>query len=198
VDAAGIYDPQGRVIANDTVYDWPNFGHEMGRTNYLGMGGAYGKVDPSDNVDPTFHYTKWWPYTGIYYMSSKTKIGDITDGTSNTIAFGEYVGVHNGNYSAEGYPGGSRDLVFTWMGGGWTDSKYGLAPVYDPTGNWRKPSTGTDYVYQQWSSNHTGIVNFAFADGSVRPIGKTADFNSWIYASGMQDGTVLNLSLLGQ
>src|SRR5207244_2730778 len=116
---------------------------------------------------------------------SKTTIGAIADGTSNTVAFGEYAGVHNN---------GTREFGISWMGAGWLVSKWGLAPIYDASGN----TGGNDYTWRQWSSKHAGVVNFAFADGSVRPISKTADFNTWIYVTGMADGKVVNLSNLGQ
>jgi prepilin-type N-terminal cleavage/methylation domain-containing protein/prepilin-type processing-associated H-X9-DG protein len=189
IDGAGFYIPSTSHVWVDYVLDVPNFGHEMGRTNYLGCGGGYGKIDPSDTSD-----AQWLPFTGIYYMSSKTRIGDITDGTSNTIAFGEYVGVHNGTYPS--IPANSREFVVSWMGAGWLSSKYGLAPVWDSTGAAGTP--GTDYTWRMFSSMHTGVVNCSFADGSVRPVSKSADFNSWIYATGMQDGRVLNLAGLGQ
>jgi prepilin-type processing-associated H-X9-DG protein len=190
IDGAGFYVPSTSHVWVDYVLDVHNFGHEMGRTNYVGCGGGYGKVDGSDSANAT-----WANFKGIYYMSSWTKIGEITDGTSNTIAFGEYVGVHNGTYAKQGYPGGSREFVISWMGAGWLVSKWGLAPVYDPTGS---SSSGSDYTWRQFSSRHTAIVNCAFADGSVRGVSKTADFNAWIYATGMQDGKVYDTSNLGQ
>jgi prepilin-type N-terminal cleavage/methylation domain-containing protein/prepilin-type processing-associated H-X9-DG protein len=189
MDGAGFYVPSTNHVWVDYVYDIPNFGHEMGRTNYLGCGGGYGRVDPSDTPNAS-----WAPYTGIYYASSRTKIGEITDGTSNTIAFAEYVGVHNGNYSSQGYPAGSREFAISWMGAGWLSTRSGLAPSYNPVDG----SAGTDYTWRQFSSRHSAVVNCAFADGSVRGVSKSADFNSWLYASGMQDGKVLNLSNLGQ
>jgi prepilin-type N-terminal cleavage/methylation domain-containing protein/prepilin-type processing-associated H-X9-DG protein len=188
IDGAGIYVPANNHVYVDYVLDVPSFGHEMGRTNYLACGGGYGKVDPGDTPNLT-----WAPFTGIYYSSSRTKYGDITDGTSNTIAFGEYVGTHNGTYPS--IPANSREFVITWMGAGWISSRFGLAPVWDSTAAAGTP--GTDYTWRMFSSNHTGVVNCAFADGSVHGISKTADFNSWIYATGMQDGRVLNLSNLG-
>jgi prepilin-type processing-associated H-X9-DG protein len=182
MDGSGFYDPSTNYVWTDYVLDVPNYGHEMGRTNYLGNGGGYGKIDPSDTPN-----LSWAPFTGIYYMSSKTRITDITDGTSNTVAFGEYTGVHID---------GTRDFVVSWMGAGWLSSRWGLAPVY--SANSRTLGTGNDYSWRQWSSKHTGIVNFAWADGSVRGISKTADYNAWIYATGMADGRVYDPSLLGQ
>src|SRR5439155_14778917 len=51
VDAYGIYvrDPvYGGVVTIDYVYDVPKYGRELGRSNYVGMGGGFGKIDPND------------------------------------------------------------------------------------------------------------------------------------------------------
>ena len=58
-------------------------------------------------------------------------------------------------------------------------------------------TNGDDYIAWQFSSMHPGIVNFAFADGSVHAISRTADFNVYIYLSGMADGQVCSSSDLG-
>jgi prepilin-type N-terminal cleavage/methylation domain-containing protein/prepilin-type processing-associated H-X9-DG protein len=195
VDAAGFYVVPAQYVYFDWIMPIPNYGQDVGRTNYLGCGGGYGKVDGSDTTN-----AQWSPFTGIYYMNSKTKIADITDGTSNTIAFGEYTGVHNGTYPQ--MPSGSREFVISWMGAGWLTSKWGLAPVYNSITGWPDQAgsegSGTDYIFRQWSSMHTGILNFAFADGSVRSVSKTADFNAWIYVTGMRDGRVVDFDALGQ
>jgi prepilin-type processing-associated H-X9-DG protein len=179
IDGAGFYPSPASThhVYVDYVWDWPNFGHEMGRTNYLGVGGGYGKVDPADNAAPDYNWNNWGPFTGIYYMNSKTRITEISDGTSNTVAFGEYCGTHIN---------GTREFGISWMGAGWLSTRSGLAPI------------NGDFTWRQFSSKHTGIVNFAFGDGSVRPISRTADFNQWIYATGATDGRVQNLSQLGQ
>jgi prepilin-type processing-associated H-X9-DG protein len=58
---------------------------------------------------------------------------------------------------------------------------------------------GNDVDWYQFSSRHTGgIVQFAFADGSVRPITTSSDWWTYLYASGMQDGQVINWGALGQ
>jgi prepilin-type N-terminal cleavage/methylation domain-containing protein/prepilin-type processing-associated H-X9-DG protein len=185
IDGAGFYIPSLSHVYVDYVLDVPNYGHEMGRTNYLGCGGAYGQVSGSDAAD-----AQWLPYTGVYYMNSKTKITDISDGTSNTVAFGEYCGTHLN---------GTREFVISWMGAGWLGSKWGLAPIYDGPGSADgETGHGNDYSWRQFSSKHTAVVNFAFADGSVRGIARSADFNAWIYATGATDGKVYDPSALGQ
>jgi prepilin-type N-terminal cleavage/methylation domain-containing protein/prepilin-type processing-associated H-X9-DG protein len=157
----------------DYVYDVPGYGRELGCTNYLGVGGAYGVVQPGD---PNPIHVPWVPYTGIYYANSRTRFADITDGTSNTIAFGEALGgLHND---------GTREMKLSWMGAGWLPTKWGLAPSYGPQGN--------DYSLWQFGSRHGGVVNFAFADGHVQGISRTADFWAYIAASGKADGKPLS------
>src|SRR5260370_35572369 len=142
----------------------------MGRNNYLRVGGAYGKVSGSDAANAT-----WLPFTGIYYMSSKTKMTEISDGTSNTVAFGEYTGTHID---------GHRDFGISWMGAGWLVTKWGLAPIYNADGS----TGGNDYTRRQVGSKDTGIINFAVADGAVPPVSRSADFNQGLYATGAEDG----------
>jgi prepilin-type N-terminal cleavage/methylation domain-containing protein/prepilin-type processing-associated H-X9-DG protein len=151
----------------------------VGYTNYIGCAGWLGD-DPNFTTSSgtTNNYTQ---FKGIYYRNSKTKIAEITDGTSNTIAFGE---------TLAGTSKGVRDFALTWFGSGSMPTAWGLAAVYGPNGN--------DVEFYQFSSRHTGVVQFGFADGSVRPIATTADYNMYVAVSGMKDGTVLDYSKLGQ
>jgi prepilin-type N-terminal cleavage/methylation domain-containing protein/prepilin-type processing-associated H-X9-DG protein len=166
----------GYNMTADWVYDWPNFGHELGRTNYLGCAGGVGNVGPLPDGS-----LSWSRYVGIYYPGSKTRIASILDGTSFTIAFGETLG---------GNGIGSRDFVASWMGSGSLGTAWGLAPMYGPNNN--------DVDWWQFSSRHPGVVNFAFADGSVRPITRSVDWRTFVYASGMRDTRVYNTEDLGQ
>jgi prepilin-type N-terminal cleavage/methylation domain-containing protein/prepilin-type processing-associated H-X9-DG protein len=162
----------GYYITGDFVWNWPQFGRQLGRSNYLGCAGGLGKVPPHGN-------SNWPTFTGIYYTGSKTKLADIKDGTSNTIAFGEALGgtgLH-----------GKRNYVLSWMGSGSMPTAWGLAPVY---------AGGSDFDWVMFSSYHPGVDNFAFADGSVRSIARTVDYNTLIYASGMKDGRVYSASNL--
>jgi prepilin-type N-terminal cleavage/methylation domain-containing protein len=165
IDAYFIY--QGGYYI-DYVYDIPNFGHEMGPSNYVSCAGYKG--------DDTSSATSV-KYKGIYFANSKTKITGIRDGTSNTIAFGE---------TLAGNPG-ARDFRLTWMGAGSMGTIYGLVTANnDGGGAWK------------FSSNHTGIVQFAFQDGSVRPITTSVSGAMFVAAGGMNDGVVLDYSNLGQ
>jgi len=172
--------PVGWGVYLDWVYNIPGYGAELGRSNYLGVGGALGVIQPGD---PTPLHAQWVPYTGIYYDNSQTRVTDITDGTSNTLAFGEYLGALHIN--------GSRDFELSWLGAGWCPTKCCLVPMYGPQNN--------DYYVTMFQSMHPNrVVNFAFADGSVRGITQTVDFNTFIYVSGKADGKAINYDLLNQ
>jgi prepilin-type N-terminal cleavage/methylation domain-containing protein/prepilin-type processing-associated H-X9-DG protein len=107
-------------------------------------------------------------YIGPFYANSKTKMVDVIDGTSNTFMFGE---------TLAGTATGARDYRLTWMGAGGMPSAWGLTETPD---------------WYQYGSKHTAIVNFAFCDGSVHPVRKSASYNPFVYMSGMQDGVVFN------
>jgi prepilin-type N-terminal cleavage/methylation domain-containing protein/prepilin-type processing-associated H-X9-DG protein len=192
IDGMGISIPPGSITATGHVYvdyvlDTPNFGHELGRTNYVGVGGGWGVTASNwgDGLGTPPASAAYAPYSGIYVMNTPCTIGAITDGTSNTAAFGETLtGFHKN---------GQRDFEIAWMGAGWWYTGWGLAPIYaDPSGN-----GNSDYTFRQFSSKHTGIVNFAFADGSVHAISQAADFSAFIALSGKADGKVINASSLG-
>src|SRR5207302_3551229 len=119
-------------------------------------------------------------FIGPYTFNSKTRVGDIADGTSNTIAFGE---------TLFGTFPGPRDWSLTWMGSGTLASTYGLgvAPGACPPG---VVNSG------QFSSKHAGVVNFSFVDGSVHAISTSVNQNVFFALSGMNDGTVLDGSRL--
>lgn len=69
---------------------WSSGAEQMGRTNYLPVGGYFGN---SDTPAP------YGPRVGIFTRSKKTKITSIRDGSSNTIMFGEAIGDRASNYS---------------------------------------------------------------------------------------------------
>jgi prepilin-type N-terminal cleavage/methylation domain-containing protein len=141
----------------DWIWDWPGFGHELGAANYIANSGYLGQAFPT--------------FTGPYYQNSKTKLVEILDGTSNTLAFGE---------TLAGTPI-NRDLRLSWMGSGSMPTAWGLSTTPD----WRF-----------FSSRHTGIVQFGYCDGSVRGIRVDASYPMFIFASGMRDGQVVDFSQL--
>jgi prepilin-type N-terminal cleavage/methylation domain-containing protein len=160
-------------------------GQDMGRTNYLPSGGAIGPtlVSPppmgSPGTGPGQNFYATW--AGAFYNRSRIKLGNITDGTANTILFGEILGQQNQTTK-------QREFTYAWMGAGTMATAWGLPPGPEKA-NW-----------YQYSSAHTGIVQFAFGDGSVRSLraGNSTDqffSNNWfayMRTSGILDGEVFD------
>lgn len=134
-------------------------GRDLGRTNYLGCSG-YGADIPG-----------WEQYIGVFYNRSTTRMGEITDGTSSTLLFGETVG---GKPTSSG---SSRQFGFTWMGVGYLAASPGLSIKQ----------------FGAFNAEHPNIVQFALADGSVRPVSTSVDFVNYVYYSSIGEGIVAKI-----
>jgi len=112
---------------------------------------------------------------------SPVRLASITDGTSNTMAFGERAhGLYSQQVSSDGY---TDFYDYNW----WFSPNFGdtMFTTFYPINPWRKLQNTTTYGNQGdayvlgASSFHPGGANFAFADGSVKFLKDT--INSWPY-----------------
>ncbi len=145
------------TIRGFSVSDTPT----LGRTNYLGVAGGMGKTGST-----------WETWLGIFSNRSKTKFGDISDGTSNTLLFGEVTGVWTDSTKPSG-----REWSFT-MNNGPIPTAWGVG----------------GHVYNQFNSMHSGkVVNVAMSDGSVHGVSPSTELTVFRSLSGMKDGRVAKL-----
>jgi len=148
----------------------------VGRSNYLGMGGYIGSG----------FSTTYGPGIFTYQAGVRMEVISASDGTSNTIMFGEFAG----GYSAS-IGGGIPDGV---MGAAWTAgfqySGYGAPTTMQMMTVGPPPGRGNSN-WSLFSSQHNGGVNFCFADGSVKSITPDINFSVWIYLTGYKDGVVV-------
>jgi prepilin-type N-terminal cleavage/methylation domain-containing protein/prepilin-type processing-associated H-X9-DG protein len=156
---------QGTYI--DYVYNYPNFGQQMGASNYIGCAG-YGKIDTVNGKPDTTNLIK---YAGVYAANSHTRITDIKDGTTNTIGFGEKA---SGIY-------GSAKYRLTWMGAGSMPTAWGL-------------NSTSPHPWMFGSKHTSGTVNFGMCDGSVHSLAITSDTVTYIIMSGLNDGVAVDYS----
>jgi prepilin-type N-terminal cleavage/methylation domain-containing protein len=119
-----------------------------GLTNYLGVCGARGSQSIQPSVDQG-----WLQYKGLFDNRTTTNLPWATDGTSNTLMFGEVMGQWAG-----------QDFQFGhgWMGMG-------------AMGTWHGLGGPTNSTLVQFGSRHTAVVHFAFADGSVHGLARVVD-----------------------
>lgn len=133
-------------------------------------------VGSNDSYDLNREYTGTNQFNGFigYGQTGSnpprcTPIGDVTDGSSNTIALGE-----------RAWRRGARDLraAVPIMANGDTGNHSLQGQVYAMAcGRWPLNCTFTQECDRGFSSMHPGGANFAMVDGSVRFIAETVDHN---------------------
>ena len=137
---------------------------------YSSYGGVVGAWSLRLNVDnPTFALRKA-NMNGVIYAHSSTRLAGITDGTSNTLMFGEHAPRRSSTRPA-------RPSTTLWNSGFWTDT---LIDAYYPVNASHKllklsDPTGRDYIAMSLASFHPGGANVAFCDGSVRFLKESID-----------------------
>jgi len=171
---AGVDFPPG--LGNSHLFSSYPGALVLGRTNYLGCAGYYA---PS----------QYPQYAGLFTYKSSNTLARVPDGTSNTFLFIEFVG---GNINW----GGSGGIPSGVSGAAWACGfNYTGFGGPSPTGSQEpNPSASpqTENVWFLFGSDHTSkIVNCGYADGSVRTISPSIDFNTWTFLAGYQDGVVV-------
>jgi prepilin-type N-terminal cleavage/methylation domain-containing protein len=106
---------------------------------------------------------------GAVHGATQTKIGGITDGTSNTMVIGEYASI-------------TVPRRRTFWGYSYTSYVQSTVTVGQPRhliADYNRCGTngpgGDNPCKRGWGSMHTGVLQWAFADGSVRAISSNVD-----------------------
>jgi prepilin-type N-terminal cleavage/methylation domain-containing protein/prepilin-type processing-associated H-X9-DG protein len=147
--------------------------------NYVGVGGTYEVTGFPDTG------------TGVLYRNSRTRVADVTDGTSNTMFVVERAS--------------KRSPMTTWVGAVTGCIAPPLNPALDDEGppvlvltntgtaaDARTPSNPLDHV-EDANSRHTGGVNALFGDGSVRFVRDSVNPVVWEAISTRAGGEAVSL-----
>jgi prepilin-type N-terminal cleavage/methylation domain-containing protein/prepilin-type processing-associated H-X9-DG protein len=147
----------------------------LGRSNYLGVGGQ----SPS-----------WSPqFAGLFSYNSRTSIGKVPDGTSNTLLFAEYVGGSIQWAGSGGIPNGLSGASWSC---GFNVIDFG-DPGVSPTGSQDQVGSPGNGYYWLFGSDHTGhIVNVCYGDGSVRQVTPAITYNTLVALGGYKDGVLVS------
>jgi prepilin-type N-terminal cleavage/methylation domain-containing protein/prepilin-type processing-associated H-X9-DG protein len=143
--------------------------------DYLGVAGDKEGVNPSLPINKCWFSPGIANGTGMFYDFSKTRIADVLDGTSTTMAFGEraipkdygWGWVIVGGQECEQYLSAQRGLLF-------------------PTAN--TPYDETVLHFWSW---HPGGTHFLFVDGSVHFLAMSIDYNLCRYLATRAGGEAI-------
>jgi type II secretory pathway pseudopilin PulG len=150
----------------------------IGKTNYVGADGYVGNATDATSMK----------YIGLMTNRTQVNLSAVTDGTSNTVMFGESLGTNQVT---------PRLYAFSWMGVGACSSNWGIDEPSNASVNYQGGGRS------MFGSYHTGVVQFAFGDGSIRPLRKPQEDNPgysyYVYTCGYKDGSlVADPGVLGQ
>lgn len=122
---------------------------------------------------------------GVFFLNSKVRYDDVTDGLSSTIFLGET----RPDASDLGWASGTRATL----------RNTGAPPAggYSPLGGSAlAPLDVLSVAYAKWvggyASSHSGGVNFAFGDGSVRLLKNTINVQVYRQLGNRADGRMIS------
>jgi prepilin-type N-terminal cleavage/methylation domain-containing protein/prepilin-type processing-associated H-X9-DG protein len=133
-----------------TVASLQGAGGLPGLTNYMPAGGTLGNFVITNTASTTHPY--YAAHAGVFVSDVQNTFASVSDGLSNTIVYGEYMGFFNAS-------GTGREWSVAWMASSSLPSYWSISTD--------KKTVNFGYSF---NSNHTGLVNFAFGDGSVRTV----------------------------
>jgi len=154
------YSEGGFVVRDDTVSPVEQYAAASYAANW-------GPADAITNLDDTPLQSQ-----GVFYRNSSTRVRDITDGLSNTLALGERT---NGPIPGSATLGGHSYFETAWPAAVREITDYpddhGHMVLFETQFRPNEPG-GDD---KGLSAPHAGMCQFALTDGSVRAISENID-----------------------
>ena len=168
---------------------WPDDNVEYASTSYLGVSGDGGVGYQAPAVTAIFCHqqTDSPSNTGVFFGNSTTRVDEIDDGASNTLAIGER-------------PVPDDELWRWWTGPGATNwCPNGLIHFILPTDDFfsqsglRESGPSDPDPRVHWWSYHSGGALFAYADGHVGFLSYSIDHNVLKALSTIDGGEVVQV-----
>ena len=177
--------PSGSVVRSN-MYDVVNMpqdrvpptasGIDTHTTHYIGIAGPVGENPMTEQAYAHNGATQYGgeALQGVLFTHSAVRIGDITDGTSNTFALGELSWNGNQRFRA-------------WIRGWQSNSIGSYKNVRDPINAGLPYSNFNDGAF---GSQHPGGANFAMCDGSVTFVSENVDHTMFLSTASRNGGEI--------
>jgi prepilin-type N-terminal cleavage/methylation domain-containing protein/prepilin-type processing-associated H-X9-DG protein len=127
---------------------------------------------------------------GMFFRNSRTRIADIADGTSQTLAVSEKSGRNTMCSWVGAIPGARWASVNDVTSYGGVPANLAAAMTLGHACQQHPPSSGAG-VAEDFSSQHLSGCNVLFADGSVHAVGQTVNMRVYPFTASMADGRAL-------
>ncbi len=178
----GAYAPANAKVraAEISTIQCPSEGNEFYNKDHTIANGSYVGChnDLEAPIDKDNH--------GLLFLNSKIRYNEIEDGSSKTLLLSE-ARVSNNEL---GWVSGTRATLRNTGTKPNADSNREEAPVADDDQEQNKQKVNSLEV-GGFSSRHPGIINVAFADGSVRGISDTIDLQTFQQLGNRADGQIM-------
>jgi prepilin-type N-terminal cleavage/methylation domain-containing protein/prepilin-type processing-associated H-X9-DG protein len=155
---------------------------------------AYYSATRTTVFNPVTNTTMAINVQGAFGNNGAARIGDITDGTSNTVAVGEAVGgIHKtstvyGPFWGAGIHTCCHGRVIAGRDHlGAAESWATRQRQYHINAPWNGDALGRTYAWV-FNSLHEGGAQFLLADGSVRLLSETMDYPTFVWLNYIRDG----------
>jgi prepilin-type N-terminal cleavage/methylation domain-containing protein len=118
---------------------------------------------------------------GVFYLNSRNRDADITDGLSNTMLIGE--ALYLPDIEGPDYYGVPQ-IIDHWSIGSPTmpngEMSEALGSTATKINSWKNAATSfIEDIELGYSSRHSGVVQVVFGDGRITAISETIDMNVW-------------------
>jgi prepilin-type N-terminal cleavage/methylation domain-containing protein/prepilin-type processing-associated H-X9-DG protein len=161
-------------------------------SNYSGIGGAarVGELITLEHIACGDLFIN-----GIFYPNSHTRIAQILDGTSKTLAIGERTYVFHDWTAGATWLGNPKTLICS---GASSNVRYPINADVNQLGYYVGDTSAPPALKKMldndlfFGSAHPGMAQFCYADGSVRPLYETIDFTVFEGLSTISDGETTN------